>query len=331
MVEKAVPPRVETAVTVPETVDDDEDEDEGDGPDGGGASSAEASIDVFDPEGHKTVFALDRVSMTFGRDEKNHVCLPDKKASRKHFLIEAAGDYFNAIDLGSTNGLRVNGVKIGKRRLREGDELTVGQYRVVYHGPTDESAPDEIAELQAQGGGQPSGAIAAPSPAPPPQAVEEEDEAQEDAAAPRGRRRFGKRRRSGEQAQVQAEPEPEEAAPEPAGDEIECPECNVPMGEDLVCPECGYKALKLRAIEHYVDHIARGDSLLGGLGLWKLKRDKVFAQCFELPKVKWVLEVKCPKCGKRHREINEFRVRCVNCEDCGAEVKLPVTNPPRLQ
>ena len=36
------------------------------------------------------------------------------------------------IDLGSTNGCRVNGVPVTQRDLRDGDELTFGNTRIMF-------------------------------------------------------------------------------------------------------------------------------------------------------------------------------------------------------
>ncbi|GMV83842.1 MAG: hypothetical protein AMXMBFR7_50260 [Planctomycetota bacterium] len=321
-----------TSVTEVETAEDEDEAEEEDEAKAGGAPSQEAYVTVIDGEGNETVFALDRVAVTFGRDEANTVCIADKKASRKHFVIEAAGDYFNALDLGSTNKIRIRGHKLTKRRLRDGDEIVVGSFRIVYRGPTDESEPDELDALPAAApsGSRAPAVPAAPPPEPPAEAAEPEDSEEDEAPEPavrggKARRERPRRRAAGEDAEAESH-----AAQEPEPDEQTCPECQAEMGEDLVCAGCGYKALKLRAMEHFVDHIARGESLLGGLGLWGLKRKKILAQCFEMPKVKWILHVACPKCGERYSEINEFRVKCINCEECGAEVKLPVHQPPKV-
>ena len=74
-----------------------------------------ASVVVKDLEGNETVFALDRPVITFGRDEASDIVIADKRCSRKHFIIEMAGDYFNAVDQGSTNKLRLKDRKVLKR------------------------------------------------------------------------------------------------------------------------------------------------------------------------------------------------------------------------
>jgi hypothetical protein len=80
-----------------------------------------------------------------------------------------------------------------------------------------------------------------------------------------------------------------------------------------------------------VDHIARDNSLLGGLGLWKLKRGKVLQQAWEREDVEWVLILKCSKCNWKHRIVNEFKAKCFPCEHCGTEVICPVHEPPKAE
>jgi pSer/pThr/pTyr-binding forkhead associated (FHA) protein len=251
----------------------------------------EASITVIDPEGNETTFALDRAVTNIGREETNHIALPDPKCSRKHFVIEMSGDYYNAIDLNSTNGIRVNGHKVTRRRLRDGDAITIGKHKLVYAGPTDESEPDELADQP-----PPQGSSAAPSPIP------------EEGAVP--------------ETPVQVEFE---------DDTTKCPGCKGEIPPASACPNCGYKSYRFRAVENYVDSIARDGSLLGGLGLWKLKRDKVLLKAWEREDVEWVVIVSCGKCGWKHRMVNEFKAKCFPCEHCGNEVSMPVHDVPKLE
>lgn len=249
-------------------------------------SKDEAYVAVIDSEGHETIFALDKAVLTFGRDEKCNIVIPDKKASRKHFVIEMAGDYYNIIDAGSTNGTKVNGKKISSaHRLREGDYVVVGQYKLVYHGPSDQA------------------------PAEPPTKIDNNEITELPEEAP---------------------PPKKKATPQAAlaDDAVTCAECGKDMPENAPC-ECGYKSLKLRAQEHFVDTIARGESILGGIGLWKLKRQKALDKAFAMDDIEWVLENVCDGCGKRHRIMNEFRVKCEKC-DCGKEVSFPAQDAPKL-
>ncbi len=63
---------------------------------------------------------------TIGRVPESTIVLSDPNASRHHAEIHLDGDSFELVDLGSTNGSKVNGQKISRQLLAEGDELTFG-------------------------------------------------------------------------------------------------------------------------------------------------------------------------------------------------------------
>ena len=50
--------------------------------------------------------------------------------SRKHAEIRPSGDGYVVVDLGSTNGTRVNGATVGERQLGDGDVIAVGTTRL---------------------------------------------------------------------------------------------------------------------------------------------------------------------------------------------------------
>ena len=61
-----------------------------------------------------------------------HVVLEDKKASRKHVSIETRDKKHFLKDLGSSNGTLVNGERIDEHELVSGDEIRIGDTRIVY-------------------------------------------------------------------------------------------------------------------------------------------------------------------------------------------------------
>jgi pSer/pThr/pTyr-binding forkhead associated (FHA) protein len=68
-------------------------------------------------------------ALTIGRQPSCDVCLGwDPEVSRVHAVLERVADEWTAVDDGlSRNGTRVNGERLhGRRRLRDGDALTVG-------------------------------------------------------------------------------------------------------------------------------------------------------------------------------------------------------------
>lgn len=82
---------------------------------------------------HDVVLAGDRV--TVGRLAACGVCLSDVNVSREHAYLEREGAGWAVADLGSTNGTLVNGERVSRRRLADGDILTVGITELVYHEP----------------------------------------------------------------------------------------------------------------------------------------------------------------------------------------------------
>lgn len=72
---------------------------------------------------------LDKPILLFGRHEECDVQLNSKKVSRRHCVLAIVGDYLVVRDLGSTNGLRINGKKTIEGKLQPGDELTIGNFR----------------------------------------------------------------------------------------------------------------------------------------------------------------------------------------------------------
>ena len=79
------------------------------------------------PDGRR--HALGASPVTIGRLPECEIALADANASRRHVEIRPSNDGaggFILIDLGSTNGTRVNGVGVHNHRLRHGDEITIG-------------------------------------------------------------------------------------------------------------------------------------------------------------------------------------------------------------
>jgi pSer/pThr/pTyr-binding forkhead associated (FHA) protein len=66
--------------------------------------------------------------MLFGRHAECDVQLNSRKVSRRHCCIAQIRDYLVVRDLGSTNGVRINGVRVVEGQLRSGDELTIGNF-----------------------------------------------------------------------------------------------------------------------------------------------------------------------------------------------------------
>ncbi len=69
---------------------------------------------------------LDKPIILVGRHPECDIQIDSRKISRRHCCVAQVNDYLIVRDLGSTNGIRINGVRVLEGRLKEGDELTIG-------------------------------------------------------------------------------------------------------------------------------------------------------------------------------------------------------------
>jgi pSer/pThr/pTyr-binding forkhead associated (FHA) protein len=72
---------------------------------------------------------LDKPILLLGRDPECDIQLESPKISRRHCCIAQVGESLVVRDLGSTNGIRINGVRVLEGYLKGGDELTIGNQR----------------------------------------------------------------------------------------------------------------------------------------------------------------------------------------------------------
>jgi len=83
------------------------------------------------PLAGQTVPLVEEVT-TIGSVAGNTVVLSDPAVSRKHLGIRRVGEHFELADLGSTNGVYVNGHRMGKKLLAPGDIMRVGNTEMVF-------------------------------------------------------------------------------------------------------------------------------------------------------------------------------------------------------
>jgi len=76
------------------------------------------------PDGRRVGIADEIV--TIGRLPECAVALDDPNVSRRHAQIRREGGQVIVVDLGSTNGTKVNGVPVRQQQLTPGDTITVG-------------------------------------------------------------------------------------------------------------------------------------------------------------------------------------------------------------
>lgn len=70
-----------------------------------------------------------RENTSIGRSPSNDVVLKEPKVSRQHAAINKYNEHYIIIDLKSSNGVYVNGVKVDECVLHLGDEISIGGYK----------------------------------------------------------------------------------------------------------------------------------------------------------------------------------------------------------
>ena len=75
---------------------------------------------------------IDKGRITIGRRSGNDIHLDDPGVSKEHAVIQTVGNDHIFEDLGSTNGSTLNGSRITKHILQNGDVIELGAYQIKY-------------------------------------------------------------------------------------------------------------------------------------------------------------------------------------------------------
>ena len=97
---------------------------------------------------------LDKHIVLIGRHQECDIQIPSRKISRRHCCIAQVNDHFVVRDLCSTNGVRINGVRVNEGTVKPGDELTIGNFRYQLSWPEREgenNSPNASAKDDAAG------------------------------------------------------------------------------------------------------------------------------------------------------------------------------------
>src|SRR5437764_1223235 len=93
------------------------------------------------------------IPVTIGREEGNALRLNDERISRYHAKVQVEDGDTILTDLDSTNGTRVNGSAIQIRRLRPGDQVSIGRSMLLF-GTMEEIAARKAGTPAGTAGGQ---------------------------------------------------------------------------------------------------------------------------------------------------------------------------------
>ncbi len=82
--------------------------------------------------------ALDLVAGRYviGRLATCDLAIDSSTVSREHAAVVKRNDTWWVVDLGSTNGTRVNGVRASEQPIRPGDRVKVGTVALTAHRPS---------------------------------------------------------------------------------------------------------------------------------------------------------------------------------------------------
>jgi len=121
-----------------------------------------ARLVMLTPPAPGAEFALSRERQRIGRAEDLPIWVNHRSISREHAEILREGNNFRVVDLGSANGVRLNGKDIEEAPLSPGDVVELGQVRFRYVGEGESYVFDADATVQMEPVSLDSGVSKAP-------------------------------------------------------------------------------------------------------------------------------------------------------------------------
>ncbi len=93
-----------------------------------------ATITVIHKDGTTTEHPLTGDTLSIGRSKDNDIVVADNTASRNHAVIRTSAEGHMIEDLESFNGTKVNGKPVRSCRLRNQDEIRLGETKLIFSG-----------------------------------------------------------------------------------------------------------------------------------------------------------------------------------------------------
>lgn len=91
-----------------------------------------AALVVVEGAGIGGEWALDAPSCTLGRGPGVDIAIPDEAMSKVHVALEVGREGFRIRDMGSTNGMTINGHAVPAADLKHGDRIGVGEHTLQF-------------------------------------------------------------------------------------------------------------------------------------------------------------------------------------------------------
>lgn len=95
-----------------------------------------ASLYVIRGNDQGVRYLIPQDTVTIGRDPGNQFTLHDNEVSRRHAEIRLIEGSRTIIDLGSANGLYLNGRRLKEYQLQSGDQIQIGKTLLLYTAPS---------------------------------------------------------------------------------------------------------------------------------------------------------------------------------------------------
>jgi adenylate cyclase len=100
------------------------------------------------PIGGGDPIPLEQPVLVIGRRETCDICMRFPNISGRHCELTFCEGFWHIRDLNSTNGVKVNGMRVSERTLQPSDEVTIGQrkYTIEYALPEGQNLLAEVQE-----------------------------------------------------------------------------------------------------------------------------------------------------------------------------------------
>jgi pSer/pThr/pTyr-binding forkhead associated (FHA) protein/pimeloyl-ACP methyl ester carboxylesterase len=87
---------------------------------------------LINPNGPVQEYVLAKCKVTMGRLITNDIVLNDVRVSRTHAMLECGPNGVVLVDMGSSNGSRLNGLPVDRATLKPGDTISLGSQQLKY-------------------------------------------------------------------------------------------------------------------------------------------------------------------------------------------------------
>ena len=118
-------------------------------------SSSPPALAVTNPSGNRSRVVIDTLPFFMGRQGENNLVLRDNRISRSHARISAENGHYIIEDLESRHGTYVNGQRVKRHALRDGDRIDFGfpdSYRLAFSLRDEDDLNKLLGQMSASAG-----------------------------------------------------------------------------------------------------------------------------------------------------------------------------------